>query len=127
FGEIGQLVTELEEQLQPVLGGRSAEVLGELGQWGGHSSMVAHCPARPQFGPEFRNPGGYPPVWLSRQRRARWARSMFHRLGLPSPSSMWKWISPVWVFSSSHDPSACCLPRVSSTASPGRGSGVPPT
>jgi vacuolar iron transporter family protein len=46
---------------------------------------------------------------LSYQLRTRSARSVFHRLGRPSPSSSVKWTLPGCVFSSSHVPSGCCL------------------
>ena len=41
----------------------------------------------------------------SYQRSTRSARRVFHRLGVPSPSSMSKCVSPGWVFSSSQVPS----------------------
>src|SRR6266550_9567694 len=67
------------------------------------------------------------PWWLcSYQRRTRSARSVFHRLGRPSPSSSAKWTAPGWVFSRSHVPSGCCLDRTKSIASSRRGSGGSP-
>jgi len=54
-------------------------------------------------------------------------RSVFHRLGRPSPSSSAKWTLPRCVFSSSQVPSGCCLDRSKSIASSIRESGTSPT
>ena len=62
----------------------------------------------------------------SYQRSTRRARSVFQRLGVPSPSSSAKWTAPGWVFSSNQVPSGCCLLRTSSIASSIRSSGASP-
>ena len=63
----------------------------------------------------------------SYQRRTRSARSVFQRLGLLSPSSSSKCTLPLCVFSSSQEPSGCCLDRSRWIASFRRRSGVVPT
>ena len=60
------------------------------------------------------------------QSNTRSARSVFHRLGCPSPSSSAKWIFPGCVFSSSQVPSGRSLDRTRSIASFIRGSGGSP-
>ena len=62
----------------------------------------------------------------SYQSSTRSARSVFHRLGCPSPPSNSNWVSPGWVFSSSQVPSGCRLSRTSCTASAIRSSGASP-
>ena len=45
----------------------------------------------------------------SHQSSTRSARSVFQRLGAPTPSSRSKWTRPGWMRSSSHRPSGCRL------------------
>ena len=66
------------------------------------------------------------PGRASYQFSTRRARSVFHRLGSLSPSSIAKWTAPGWVFSSNHLPSGCFFDRTMSTASARRGSGSSP-
>ena len=69
-------------------------------------------------------PAAYPPC--ANQSRTRIARSVFHRLGLPSPSSMAKCMRPGWGFSSGQRPSASRFDTTRSIAAAIRSSGAAP-
>ena len=62
---------------------------------------------------------------LSHQRSTRRPRRVSHLEGSPTPSSMSNQTRPLGVRSSSHLPSAVCLARRWSIASPSLGSGLP--
>ena len=78
------------------------------------SSSRSTCSSTGSSGSADRRGRAAQPPDRSYQRRTRSARSVFHRLGRPSPSSSTKWTLPGWVFSSSHVPSGCCLDRSNS-------------
>ncbi len=58
----------------------------------------------------------------SHQRNTRRARSVFHRLAVPTGPSMSKWTRPGWMRSSAQRPSGIRFDRTISTASSIRGS-----
>src|SRR5579859_4545777 len=78
----------------------------------------------PAFQRHLSSPLGYFPA--AYQSNTRKARSVFHRLGSPSPSSTSTGILPGYWTSSDHRPSPSRFDATSSIASATRSSGVAP-
>ena len=70
----------------------------------GRVQRAGHPRLAPRRGGPVRRARGL--SYRSHQASTRSARSVFHRLGWPSPSSYRTWAGPGWVFSSSQRPSS---------------------